>query len=95
MGGAARGKGHTDSELVVKTMTVWLPSRLLKGWDSFANADLWRELYDLSQEHDVEWLHVRAHAGNVNNERCDELAKLAAMTARGGVTMKGGEIRTR
>lgn len=86
---------HTDSELIVKTMTVWLPSRLGNGWSSVANADLWRELYDLSQEHDVEWQHVRAHAGNVNNERCDELAKAAAMTARGGMTMKGAEIRMR
>ncbi len=37
---------HTDSELIVKTMTVWLPSRLGNGWSSVANADLWRELYD-------------------------------------------------
>lgn len=70
---------HTDSELIVKTMTVWLPSRLRNGWGSVANADLWRELLALSQRHNVEWLHVRGHAGNVNNERCDELAKTAAM----------------
>lgn len=73
---------HTDSELIVKTMTIWLPSRLRNDWGSVANVDLWRKLHTISQDHDVEWLHVRSHAGDSNNERCDELAKAAAMERR-------------
>jgi len=38
------------------------------------NADLWRELDALAQEHQVEWHWVRGHAGHPENERADRLA---------------------
>ncbi len=42
------------------------------------NADLWRQLLALCQQHDVEFRWVRGHSGNPDNERCDQLATAAA-----------------
>ena len=43
-------------------------------------------LDELIGQHEVRWAWVRGHAGNVHNERCDELATeaIAALKAREG-----------
>lgn len=38
------------------------------------NADLWQQLDHLSQQHEIEWIWVRGHAGHEGNEHADELA---------------------
>ena len=38
------------------------------------NADLWRQLLDLCDRYDVEFMKVKGHAGVPENERCDELS---------------------
>jgi ribonuclease HI len=38
------------------------------------NDDLWRELDTLAQQHQIEWLWVKGHAGDLGNERADQLA---------------------
>ena len=38
------------------------------------NPDLWGKLLDLCERHEVEFRWVRGHAGDVENERCDQLA---------------------
>jgi ribonuclease HI len=39
---------------------------------------LWVELYDLNKSLNVKWNWIKAHAGNVMNEKVDLLAKKAA-----------------
>src|SRR5579872_2354815 len=63
---------HSDSEYVVKTMTL--------GWKRNANQELWRELDREVASRKVRFQWVRGHAGDKNNERAD---KLAASAARG------------
>ena len=41
------------------------------------NADLWRELLDLTDRHQVTFIWVKGHVENAENCRCDELAVLA------------------
>jgi ribonuclease HI len=43
------------------------------------NQDLWQALDEAVQRHRVDWHWVKGHAGNELNERCDELARAAAM----------------
>ncbi len=55
-----------------------------KGWMRSAtqpaeNADLWQQLLDLCDTHTVEFSWVRGHTGQPENERCDQLAKQAAL----------------
>ena len=73
----------TDSEYVKNAFTEgWLAKWELNGWKNATkkpvkNDDLWRELLELSQKHQITWHWVRGHASNPNNNRCDELAVAA------------------
>lgn len=72
----------TDSEYVKKGITEWIESWIRRGWKTagrkpVANRDLWERLHKLDQQHEVEWVWVRGHAGHPENERCDELARQA------------------
>jgi ribonuclease HI len=77
----------TDSEYLKKGMTEWIDGWVQRGWKNsqkkdVANRDLWERLLVLSRKHQVEWHWVRGHAGHAENERCDELARMAIQTGR-------------
>lgn len=78
---------YTDSNYLVNGITKgWAKRWRSKGWmrnkrERALNADLWAELLELCETHDVDFVWVKAHAGNEENERCDTLAKEAAQTA--------------
>ena len=79
----------SDSEYVLKGLREWLPGWKAKGWKTAAkkpvkNVDLWQELDDLVQKHDVTFHWVRGHDGHPENERCDRLAVAAIERVRGG-----------
>ena len=42
------------------------------------HTELWKDLYKASKNFKIEWLWVKAHAGNPINEEVDNLAKKAA-----------------
>ena len=73
---------HTDSEYVRKGITRWHTGWVRKNWrnasgDPVANMALWQRLLAAAKPHQVEWLWVRGHSGDVMNERVDELATAA------------------
>ena len=41
------------------------------------NVELWQKLDALRDKHDVAWHWLKGHAGHPENERADELARLA------------------
>ncbi|MDD2900511.1 MAG: ribonuclease HI [Desulfuromonadaceae bacterium] len=70
----------TDSQYLVKGMTEWIAGWQRKGWrnskkEPVLNKDLWESLLNLTKPHTVQWKWVRGHAGHVENERCDQLAR--------------------
>ncbi len=72
----------TDSQYLVKGMKEWLQGWIRKGWlnskkEPVLNQDLWERLSALAKVHEIEWCWVRGHDGHAENERCDELARLA------------------
>lgn len=78
---------HTDSQYVQKGIGEWLPNWIRRGWKTAAgepvkNRDLWERLAAASGRHTVKWCWVKGHAGNVDNERVDKLARLAAEKIR-------------
>ncbi|GAB2673141.1 ribonuclease HI [Gordonia jinhuaensis] len=80
---------HTDSTYVRNGITQWINGWIANGWKTrdkkpVKNAELWRELHDLTKRHDVEWRWVKGHAGDVNNERADVLATTAAKRLKSG-----------
>lgn len=78
---------HTDSQYVQKGISEWIHSWKKRGWRTadkqpVKNADLWRELDALAARHEIEWCWVRGHAGHVENERADQLARRGVETTR-------------
>ena len=74
---------HTDSQYVQLGISKWIHGWKKNGWrtadkKAVKNAELWRELDELAQGHDIEWLWVKGHAGHDGNERADALANLGA-----------------
>lgn len=70
----------SDSQYVVNAFTKhWIDSWIRNnGLDERPNFDLWRHLVELTDYHVCEFHWVKGHNGNKWNERCDELAQLAA-----------------
>ncbi len=69
----------TDSQYVKNGMESWIEGWKKNGWQTASkqpvkNADLWRELDALVQQHQVTWTWVKGHAGHPENERADALA---------------------
>jgi ribonuclease HI len=76
---ACNVKVYTDSIYVQKGMTEWIESWKKRGWRTadkkpVKNDDLWQELDAIAQQHQIEWLWVKGHAGDAGNERADALA---------------------
>lgn len=70
---------YTDSKYVSDAINKnWLEGWHKRGYTKIKNPDLWRRFYPLWKKHSVEFVWVKGHADNVYNNRCDELATLAA-----------------
>ncbi|NJK37787.1 MAG: ribonuclease HI [Oscillatoriales cyanobacterium RM2_1_1] len=71
---------YTDSQYLVNAiMKGWAKRWRTNGWkrnpkEAAKNPDLWQRLLDLCDKHDVKFVWVRGHAGNIENETCDRLA---------------------
>ena len=73
---------HTDSEYLKNGITRWHTGWVRKNWrnaagDPVKNMDLWRRILDAAKPHEIEWVWVRGHSGDVMNERADVLATQA------------------
>jgi ribonuclease HI len=72
----------TDSVYVMKGMTEWLPQWKRRNWRTASrqpvkNVELWQEMEAALEAHEVKWHWIKGHSGVVENERADELARLA------------------
>lgn len=73
----------SDSQYMRQGITQWIHGWKKKGWITSSkqpvkNVDLWKRLDQASKGHDIDWRWVKGHAGHVENERCDTLARDAA-----------------
>jgi len=74
---------YTDSKYVKLGITEWINKWINNGWktskkEDVKNKDLWLELHKLNNSLKIEWIWVKAHAGDPLNEEVDMLAKKAA-----------------
>ncbi len=70
---------HTDSSYVINGITKWVKGWQKNGWmtkekKDVLNKDLWQELVNVVDKHDVKFVHVRGHEGVRLNERADMIA---------------------
>lgn len=80
---------HTDSELMINSLTKWLPGWKAKGWKKadgspVLNVDLLKIMDAEKQKRVTIFKHVKAHTGktdwaSIHNDMADKMAKSAAL----------------
>ena len=70
----------TDSSYVKDGITKWIFGWKKNGWKTSAkkavkNEELWKRLEKATKQHDVNWEWIKGHAGHIENEQADELAR--------------------
>jgi ribonuclease HI len=74
----------SDSQYLIHALAKgWLAGWQQRGWrtaskEPVKNQDLWQRLLRAIDSHTIEWRWVRGHTGDIENERCDQLAVAAA-----------------
>ena len=73
---------YTDSKYVMDGSSKWIENWKKNGWKTaqkkaVKNQDLWIELDKLVHFHQIHWVWVKGHDGNLGNERADYLATTA------------------
>ena len=71
---------YTDSKYVKDGIEKWIIKWKNNGWKTSAkknvkNKDLWIKLDLQIDRHDITWRWVKGHAGDLNNEKADLLAR--------------------
>lgn len=77
----------TDSQYVAKGVSSWINKWRENNWKTSSkkpvkNVDLWQELDSLMKMHEVKWVWVKGHNGHKENEKCDQMAKIAAQNLK-------------
>lgn len=78
-----RVKLYSDSAYLINAFTLgWIENWQRNGWlnskrEPVSNADLWHDLVELAEQHDIDWIKVKGHSDNKFNNRCDALARAA------------------
>lgn len=72
---------NSDSKYVLQGINDWMPNWKKRNWKTAAkqpvkNVDLWKQIDQLAQPHEIKWVWVKGHSGNAGNDRADELANL-------------------
>ena len=79
---------HSDSKYLITGITDWIYKWKENNWKTSGkkkveNLDLWQLLDQRTKKFIINWNWVKAHSGNIRNERVDLLAKDAAGIAKG------------
>lgn len=75
---------YTDSRYIADAISKgWAKRWKASGWrrnpkEAALNPDLWERVLSLLEQHQINVVWVKGHAGNTENERCDQLSVAAA-----------------
>lgn len=83
----------TDSQYVIKGNTEWRAGWERRKWltadgEPVKNAELWQELFEEVDRHEVTWVWVKGHKGHPENERADKLADFGRLQSIAKETAK-------
>jgi len=73
----------SDSKYVIQGLQQWMPNWIKNNWKTAAkkpvkNKEIWQEFDKVTKSHNIKTIWVKGHAGHIQNERCDFLARDAA-----------------
>ena len=70
---------YSDSKYVVDAIEKrWVQNWVQKRFKNKKNPDLWMRFLEVYKKHHVKMVWVKGHSGNLENERCDQLAVQAS-----------------
>lgn len=74
-------KLYSDSAYLIKGMNEWIYSWQKNNWiksdkKPVENKEYWLKLIELSKKHNIEFIKVKGHSDNIENNRADEIANL-------------------
>ncbi|WP_020004322.1 ribonuclease HI [Brachyspira innocens] len=74
-------KLYSDSAYLVNGMTKWIYSWQKNNWiksdkKTVENKEYWIRLIELSKKHDIEFIKVKGHSNNKENNRADEIVNI-------------------
>ena len=74
-------KLYTDSKYVMDGINNWIANWKKNNWKTASkkdvkNKELWIELDAETCKHEIEWIWVKGHSGNIGNEKADALANM-------------------
>lgn len=78
----------SDSKYLVDGITQWIHGWKKRNWKKadgspVLNKDIWVAIDREASQRNVTWKWVKGHAGHIENERCDELAREAIRNHEG------------
>lgn len=74
---------YSDSKYVVEAINQkWVFGWVKKEFKGKANADLWVRFLKIYNQNKHQFIWVKGHATNIENNRCDELAVAASKSAQ-------------
>ncbi len=73
---------YSDSKYVLNGLGEWIDNWKQRGWKTAAkkpvkNRELWEQLDELREKHDLRYHWIKGHSEHPENERCDALAVAA------------------
>ncbi|MDO4475590.1 MAG: ribonuclease HI [Lachnospiraceae bacterium] len=75
---------YSDSQYLINAFNQhWIEGWIRRGWkrsgnEPVKNKAIWQRLLKAAEPHQVTWHWVKGHDGHPKNERCDQLATMAA-----------------
>lgn len=83
---SCRVKLYSDSKYVLQGLREWIIGWKRNGWRrkqgtrlaEIKNVELWQQLDQLTQQHQMSYHHILGHSGHPENERCDQMAVAAS-----------------
>lgn len=74
-------KVYSDSAYLVNGMNEWIYSWQKNNWiksdkKPVENKEYWIKLIELSKKHNIEFIKVKGHSGNKENNRADEIVNI-------------------
>ena len=79
---------YSDSKYVVDALKDWIHRWAKNRWKNakkqeIAHKNLWKEIYNLMNKHNVNPIWIKGHSGHTENELCDKIAKEEAEKYKG------------
>ena len=74
-------KLYSDSAYLINGMTKWIYSWQKNNWiksdkKPVENKEYWLKLIELSKKHNIEFIKVKGHSANKENNRADEIVNI-------------------